>query len=187
MKKLLCTLLALVMVIGSMFVLVACGDSDDSKKKNDDDEKNETVIPEGYIEYNNGKISFAYPENWKKTPGSVDTLVNESGVGNNITVSYEEGSDIYSEMDIASFNKTLKPIFESFGMTVTNASVEQLKNGNNVKVTKIKYDAKVATTSMTQTMLVVAVDDLNYIVTVTETEAQPELAQNAYNTLKIVE
>ena len=146
----------------------------------------EVVIPDGYKKYDNGKISFAYPDSWSKTGGSVDTIVNETGEGNNITVSYEEKSDIYSEMDLASFNSTLKPVFESFGMTVSNASVEQLKNDNGVDLTKIRYTAKVSGTTMTQTMLILAVGDLNYIVTVTETEAQPELVENVYKTLTIV-
>ena len=113
-------------------------------------------------------------------------LVNETGAGNNITVSYEQYSDIYKEMDVAGFNSTLKPYLEAAGMTVTNVSVKQLKNENGTDMTKIAYSAKTNGVSMGQTMYIVAVGEMNYIVTVTETTTDAKLVENVYNTLNIV-
>ena len=188
MKRILIVLLALAMVLSMAFALASCNDDkkeNDTKETEKPAEKEPAAIPEGYVLYDNGKITFAYPEKWTKTAGSVDIITNESGIGNNITVSYEQYSDTYKKMTVEDFNTMLKPYLEAAGMTVANVAVTQLKNGNEINVTKIVYTATANGVSMGQTLFVVAVGELNYIVTVTETEADAALVNNVFNTLNV--
>ncbi|MBO7161435.1 MAG: hypothetical protein J6W15_01350 [Clostridia bacterium] len=143
------------------------------------------VIPKGYLEYNNEKISFAYPEGWVVNDGSVVIIVNESGVGNNITVSYEQFSDMYSTMTAETFNTTLKPMFAAAGLSVSNATVEQVENDVSTKITKITYTAAANGVTMKQTMFICAAGDRNYIVTVTETTGDPQLVNTVFDTLYV--
>ena len=78
----------------------------------------------------------------------------------------------------------MKTLVIGGGMAGLTYAIVALKNGTNV--TKIAYSAKVNGVSMGQTMYVVAVEEINYIVTVTETEADAALVSNVYNTLNIV-
>ncbi len=143
------------------------------------------VIPKGYLEYNNEKISFAYPEEWVVNDGSVVIIVNESGVGNNITVSYEQYSDMYSTMTAETFNTTLKPMLDASGITVSNTVVEQLKNEASTEITKISYSASANGVKMKQTMFICAADNRNYIVTVTETTSDAQLVNTVFDTLYV--
>lgn len=141
-------------------------------------------LPDGYTAYHNGAITFAYPEAWTLTKGSVDLIVNETGVGNNVSVSYEAFSDLYSGMDVASFRTTLQPALESSGMTVADPSVEQCTNPLGTKLTRIHYQATYNGVSMEQTMLILAAGEYNYVVSVTEVTSDDALLENVYRTLK---
>ncbi len=196
MKKFLIMLLTLVMAFALTFSLVACDDDSDKKDEKEETEstteptpettqkKEPVATPSGYKLYNNGKISFAYPETWQESAGM---LVNESGAGNNITVAFEQKSDFYTNMDVASFNSELKPMLEQAGLTVTNPSVEQLKNDNDTKITKIRCSVSYSGVTMVQTIFVTAAGEYNYVITVTEVTSDATLVENVYKTLDIVE
>lgn len=195
MKKFLILLLTLVMAFALTFSLAACDESDKKDKKEESESTTEPTpentqnkepvpTPAGYKLYNNGKISFAYPKTWQESAGM---LVNESGDGNNITVAFEQKSDIYINMDIASFNSTLKPMLEEAGLTITNPSVEQLTNDNDTRITKIRCTTSYSGVKMGQTMFIVAVGEYNYVITVTEVTPDATLIDNVYKTLNIVE
>ncbi|MBR3963779.1 MAG: hypothetical protein IKJ80_00030 [Clostridia bacterium] len=190
MKKILVALLTLALAFSMAFTLASCndGDSNNGGEATTTAPVEETTVPtpNGYTLYNNGKISFAYPSTWTKQAGSVDMLINESGAGNNITVSYEQHSDIYTKMDVASFNTVLKPTFAAMGMTTSNVSVSQITNKNKVDMTKISYSASMNGVDMKQTMYVVAAGGFNYIVTVTETTADATLVNNVLDTLYVI-
>ncbi len=176
MKKTTCILLAFLFAL--CLPLTSCISPDVEEPKT-------PVIPEGYVTYDNDDISFVYPEAWKVTDGSVVIIVNESGVGNNITVSYEAASDMYSTMTADSFNTTLKPMFESAGLSVSGVKVEQVENELSTKITKIAYTAVANGVQMKQTMFICAAGSRNYIVTVTETTNDSALVNNVFKTLAV--
>ncbi|MBQ7293338.1 MAG: hypothetical protein IJW79_06325 [Clostridia bacterium] len=174
MKKLICTVLALAMIIGSVFAFAACKE----------EKKVIVEAPDGYTVYDNDDISFAYPEGWTVTEGSVVVIVNPTGIGNNITVAYSAASDVYEKMDLNSFNELLAPQLIASGLPVNNPTVEQLENAAGVKITKIHYDTNVSGIDMAQTMYALNANSKSYVVTVTETEADPVLVQTVFETLK---
>ena len=197
MKKFLIMLLTLVLAFAMTFSLVACDDTnkkDESEKEEPEETTTETIpettesnepvaIPEGYELYSDDVISFAYPSTWHNNAGSL----MHAGTGNNINVGYEEMSDFYSTMDVASFNSELKPMLEQAGLTIKNPSVEQLTNDNDTKCTKIRFTTQYSGVTMTQTMFIVAAGGYNYVITVTEVAADDALIENVYKTLDIIE
>ena len=139
MKRILVALLTLALALSMAFTLASCNDGDSSNSGDATTpapvEATTVPTPAGYTLYDNGKISFAYPSAWTKQAGSVDILMNESGAGNNVTVAYEQYSDTYKKMDVASFNTLLKPALEAMGMTTSNVAVSQITNKNKDNIT----------------------------------------------------
>lgn len=169
MKKISSIALAALLVLGSMLAFASC-------------KANAPEIPEGYQVYENGDLSFAYPENWTKDDSSTVLLMNPTGIGNNITVVYEGKTDMYAEMTVETFDELLRPAFEAMGMTLSNVTVKQ-KTSNGLDVTEINYTAKFMGTTMEQTGFIVTVGDRTYTVTVTETTQDDTLVSNVFNTL----
>lgn len=146
--------------------------------------KKPAEAPAGYQTYNNKYISFAYPETWKYQTGSVDVLINEDGVGTNITVAYEKYSNLYSTLTTESFNESsLKTQFTNMGMQLSNESVSQSVNKEETKITTISYSAYYNNTNMNQTLYIVKSGSYNYVVTITEVDSYPELVQTVFDTL----
>jgi len=209
MKRIISLLLSILIVLSSLLCMISCdldgidsGRDDDAAEENDKNkteekeetektEENETTkaeapeAPEGYKLYTNGAIQFAYPENWVLTDGSIVIISEPSGVGANITVSYEAYSDLYTKMDEASFGETLLPQLEASGMSVSNLSVSQ-KETNGAPVTEITYTAVVVGISMTQTLYIIAANNYNYAITVTELESVTNIADTVFSTLAVV-
>lgn len=181
MKKFLSLLLVLSLTLGIALSLVGCPTP--TPTPSPDELITPATLPTGYQWYDNGAIRFAYPSDWAKQDGSVTMLINGTGIGNNITVAYEPKSDIYAEMDVASFTATLAPLFESMGATVSNPSVEQTENASGQKMTRIGYTLTMNGSTMHQTMLILPANNLNYVVTVTETGADTTLRTNVFNTM----
>lgn len=148
-------------------------------------EKN--VIPDGYKEYNQGKIYFAYPDEWVIQDGSVVIIVNESGVGNNITVSYETLSDLYVNMTADEFNELVAPTYEAMGASITGITVKQVENTNGIAITKIAYYMTLNGVNMEQTMFVFPAGSRNYVVTVTEAEPDPDLVDTVFESIRVEE
>lgn len=174
MKRYLSLALAVLMLL-ACFTLSAC----DMNKK--------PAMPDGYKEYNNGDISFAYPADWNLTDGSTVILVNPSGVGNNITVVYEAKNTVYETISVEEFEAQMKPAYQSMGMTIKGTTIEQVKNDCGTKMTKISLTTTAANVSVTmqQTMYITHVGSKTYTVTVTETTTDAALVQNVFNTLYI--
>lgn len=168
MKKISCIALAALLVLGSMLALASCG-------------AKAPEIPEGYQVYENGGLSFAYPEDWTKTDGSTVLLINPTGIGNNITVVYESKYN-HKDLTLDTFNEQMKPSYEAMGMTVSNATVEH-KTSNGLDVTEINYTAKMMGVTMEQTAFITTIGDRTYTVTVTETTQDDTLVSNVFNTL----
>ena len=172
MKKLSCVGLALLLC--AVLMLSACGPA-------------KVVIPEGYQVFENGDISFAYPEGWNMTDGSTVILVNETGIGNNITVVYEQKTDMYAKMDTAAFEAQLVPAFETMGLSISNSQVTQTENDGGVSMTKITFNSSVAGASMVQTLYILSTETRTYTVTVTEVTKDSELVATVFDTLRFVE
>ena len=179
MKKIISVLLIITLLMGCIFVLAACSDkkSSSSKKKDKAPE-----IPEGYKRYQNDDLSFAYPEDWTKRSGSAEILVNPEGAGNNITVVYEDKTDIYDDLTVESFNRKLRPSYEAIGMTLSNVAVKEGKT-NNVEYVQISYNARRNGMSMKQTQLITSIGDYTYSITITEVDSDRELVETVIETL----
>lgn len=174
MKKLLCLLLAMTMLMGSLFVLSACDEKDKDKKSEDTTEEKETFkLPEGYTTYENDYISFAYPSEWTKTDLGKDSgvMIMDGTTGNNITAVPEEYSDMYKTMTVKEFDNLIKPQLTASGLSVSNVKIEQIKGTNDLAITRITYTVKSSGVTMKQFVYVVPSGDRNYAVTITETKA----------------
>ncbi len=183
MKKLLCVILAFILALSFATLLSGCNDPDEGAPG--EDAPAEAVIPDGYQVYDNGDITFAYPEKWIKNDGSVTILVNETGIGNNISVAYEAKSDMYEKMDENSFFDQLAPVLSAAGMDVYDVSVEHLENGGKVKIDRIRFKARYAQVDLVQTLFCLTVGERTYAVTVTETEPVGALVNAVFDTLRV--
>lgn len=168
MKKLMCAALALTLILGALLSFAAC------KEK----------LPDGYKLYKNDDISFAYPESWNVNGGSTVILVNETGMGNNVTIAYDNASDIYKTLDVKTFNELIAPQLIAMGMEVSGVAVSHVENGNGVDMTKVTYDVSAYGTTMGQTIFALESNSKTYIITVTEVTPDAELVATVFDTLK---
>lgn len=185
MKKILSLVLALLMMVSAMFAFASCEspDVDDKDEKEENKEENkEPTVPDGYKMYDNGDIRFAYPEEWMVSDGSVVVISSENG-GNNITVAYESKSDFYDDLTADEFMSTMGPQFSALGQNISNVKVAHPTNEVGVKLTKISLNNTVSGVNMKQTMYVISSGNLNYIVTVTEVQANTKLVNTVFDTL----
>lgn len=184
MKRILCALLVLVLIVMGV---TACGEQPHPPETDLQTEAPETEasLPDGYKKYDNGSVSFAYPSDWIEQDGSTVILVNASGVGNNITVVYEAKNDFYKTMDASDFEAQVQPVFEQMGMVISNVSVEQTENQSGLAITKISFLNTVSGAQMQQTLFVVAAGDRTYTITVTETTPDAPLIETVFNSLKV--
>ena len=171
-KNILKGILALVLAVSCIGTLAACTMGTVKAPE----------IPEGYQTYDNGAISFAYPADWTANSGSVATLVNPTGTGNNITVVYEAKTDMYDDLTAESFGEMMRPTYEAMGMTISDVKVEK-KTTNGLTVVEITYNAKVAGTPLSQTAFITTVGNSTYTVTVTEMTEDDELVRTVFETL----
>ena len=146
----------------------------------------ETSIPEGYQLYDDGAISFAYPDDWIKNEASIVILINESGIGNNISVVYESNTGIYENMTKESYTETYTALYEAMGLSVEINEFETLTNTNGLSIIKISQTTVTMGIEMAQTQYITDIGDLTYIITISETTPDAELVQNVFDTLNLV-
>lgn len=178
MKKIVLTL-AIMLIFILALSMTACGNEATTTTE---PATTEAPLPEGYVLYDNGDISFAYPENFNKTDGSTVVLSNLIN-GNNITIVYEAKTDYYTKMTDAIYAKDLKPAFEAMGMTIEKYTVEQIQNEKGVSLTKVTQTATVQETALQQTLLSITAGDKTYTVTVTEMVKDADFVNNVVNSL----
>ena len=183
MKKLICMLLALMMVLTMAVSFASCGEGEDGKENTENEEgktenEDEVIIPAGYTVYKNGSISFAYPENWEKSTD--DIIMDENG--NTINVVTEDKTDLYDNLTKEEYEETYVPVYTEMGMTVTDVSVEHIQT-NGLKVVKVAYDLSVQGVSMKQTQYVTTAGEKTYTVTITLVSNVYGLVENVFNTL----
>ena len=174
-------LFTFVLFVACIFSLVSCGAGNDGGSESAPD----VVIPEGYTVYNDGHISFAYPDDWVKTDGEVVVIKKLGGAGNNITVVYENKTDMYEKLTLAGFNAQMKPAYEAAGMTISDAKVEHKTVGGE-KIAVISYSAIMSGQALKQTAYAVTSGARTYSITVTEFSPDAELVKNIFDTLRVV-
>ncbi len=192
MKKIVLTLAVLLLLVASLTVMSSCGGTTETTTEattttepvvTTTPETTPAALPEGYTLYDNGDISFAYPESFIKQEGSTVILVDGTN-GNNITVVYEAKTDLYAKMDNDDYVELFKPLFDAMEMTVTNYAVEQIsKNATGISLTKITHTASTQGKTMEQTMLITTVGNKTYTVTVTEVVNNDVFVNNVLNSL----
>ncbi len=149
-----------------------------------EEQSNPAALPEGYTLYNNGDLSFAYPEAFTKTDAST-VLLSDTANGNNITVVYEAKTDAYEGLTTEKYNEVYIPVYAEIGLTVTNATVKQ-SNHNGTKLTTITQTTNNGTVTMDQTQYVLTIGDKTYTVTVTEVVKNAELVSTVLETLTVL-
>ena len=100
------------------------------------------TLPEGYVEYNDGIISFARPEAWVSMGEGSVQFVDEA-TGDNLAVTVTPKSDVWANMTADAYISMMNEQLAGLGMTISNATVEQLTTANGEAITKISYDMSV--------------------------------------------
>lgn len=177
MKKAISIILAMMLALGCVFAMTACGNQGDGGEEN-----KTPVIPKGYKKFTLQDISFAYPEGWDEQSGSVTILADASGAGNNITVVYGDDDGTYDNMTMDKFNTTIKPAYEALGLAISDVSLETVKT-NGLSVLSISYTASASGTSMSQTQYVVTIEGKLYAITITQATPDAKLVSTVLDTL----
>ncbi|MBO7250346.1 MAG: hypothetical protein J6V42_03630 [Clostridia bacterium] len=187
MKKFLSLFLCLILLLSAVTLFTAC-DNDDDRDRDDDDKKKTTTttkldIPDGYELYSDGKISFAYPEDWENQGGSL-VMFRDPDTTNNINVVYEDKTSVYDSLTADEFEEAMNEVYESMGMSISNVSVATKKtNGLSVRVFSFKTTVASTSAVMRQTQYVTTIDNRTYTVTVTELVSDADLADTVFETL----
>ena len=143
-------------------------------------------IPFGYVEYNDGHVSFAYPKDWGIEPGEITIISDNSGTNSNITVANEMYSSIYDSMTAKEYIDLVGQAYASSGLEISNVVVDRVYSGSGERVTKITHTTSASGIIMEQTLLVIGCGHYNYVVTVTELE-NTNLVDNVLETLHSVD
>lgn len=143
-------------------------------------------IPFGYVEYNDGFVSFAYPEGWVIEPGEVTVISDTSGTSSNITIANEMYSSIYDSLTAKQYIDLVGETYAASGLEISNVVVTQTYSGSGEKVTKITHTTSTSGIVMEQTLLVIGCGHFNYVVTATELE-NTELVDVVLETLHSVD
>lgn len=203
MKKITCTLLALVLLLSCIFLLAACGEEQteqssvseqaessvqaesseqvESSELQESSEESKYELPDGYQLYDNGYISFAYPSDWTITDGVTVILMGTQST-NNITVAYEAKTDMYENWTHDEYVAFFEEVYASMNAPISNTKIEQIKKGD-MHITVLALDTVVNGIAMTQTAYVVTTSNRTYSVTVTEVVSDPELKTNVFESL----
>ena len=134
--------------------------------------------------YDNWAISFEYPGAWSESTSNGVLLLSE-GMGNNITLVSEPATDLYRTITAEEFRALIAPSLESQGLTVSDVTLEQQINPNDVKMTVITYNISQSSLTLVQTVFIVNAGSDTYTVTVTEVGADTDIPETVFNTLKI--
>lgn len=132
MKKAISIVLAMMLALGCAFMLTACG-KDDSMKKPE--------IPEGYKEFKNEHLSFAYPQKYKEFDmgSNVTKLAKGRSLKTRIEVKKEPGasdnSHTSSYVDPSEEKQNGMPLFSK----IINSDRETVTT-NGLKVQKYSYE-----------------------------------------------
>ena len=147
-------------------------------------------LPEGYVEYNNGAISFARPEAWTLVDGAM-VQIFDAVTENAITVSFNPKSDVWASITAEAYATLMNEQLAAVGMSVSNVTVEQLTTANGEAVTKISYIMTMTATGTTLNVptvqLLINAGENDYNITIAEVVAVEGLVDTVFATLKSVQ
>lgn len=180
MKRRLSISLALVLVLICMFSLTSCFATDGPG------------INEGYKSFNNGAISFDYPETWLNIPfvkefAGMNMIMDLEGSGNNINVNSIPKTDEFEKIEDAdAFLEQIAPEIESSGMTVKDGKLEK-GTTNGLDYVMVSFSSTQSDLPMYQSIIFTTVGEYTYLITVTEVQPDSVYVETIISTLSAVE
>ena len=165
-KRIISLSLALVLVLTCMVAFTGCMPSDGPG------------VNPGYKSFNNGDLSFDYPESWLNIPfigeiAGMNMIMDLEGTGNNINVISVPKTDVYDKIpDADSFLEEMRPSLEEQGMTVKDGEMEK-GTTNGLDYVLFSFNSEQSGTLMYQTMVITTIGESTYLITVTEIEPNP--------------
>ncbi len=183
MKKTLTCLLALVLVLTSLFAMTACGEKEDPKKESEAEDTSSVESAEsaesaestpeaykpakGYKLYSKSGISFAYPEDWEIED---DVIIDENG--NNINMNYSAASkaeaEVFRTLSNDTFMELMGSIYEAMGMSVSNHNVKTVTNASGVEVISCEFSLSFEGIEMNMCQFIILGEKKHYTITITE-------------------
>lgn len=142
-------------------------------------------VPEGGALYQDGYISFAYPESWIKTEQDGADMLSGGELGDNfVLVDWDTATDdAYQEITVQDAIENLTPVAESAGAELSDVSVEKRIKGP-LTVVEMKYVLTVMGLPVENTVFLVRVDDRLYVLTLCEYQQDDDMIEVVYHTLR---
>ena len=142
-------------------------------------------VPEGYLLYQDGYISLAYPKNWVKTEQDGAYMLSGGALGDNfVLIDWDTAtSDAYQEITVQDAIENLTPVAESEGAELSGVTVEKKIKGP-LTVMEMQYTLTVMGVSVENTVFLVRVDDRLYTLTLCEYQQDDDMIKAVYHTLR---
>ena len=114
----------------------------------EEDEGTDGAPATGYRPANNGLVSYLYPAAWGATtiPTDAADLVTsyiDAATGNSMIVALMDADMLatdYSKLSTQNFAATLQPVWEELGAEVSNVTVNQFRNAQGMRMTKVTFE-----------------------------------------------
>ena len=176
MKRIISISLAIMLIFSCMFLLTGCIPEDGPG------------VNEGYKSFNNGALSFDYPEGWLNLPfvneiSGTNMIMDLEGSGNNININSLPKTDVYDQIpDADTFIDKMSPELEAQGLIIKNGEMEK-GNTNGLDYILFAFDSEQSGLQMHQTMIFTNISDFTYMIVLTEVESNPEHLDALLSTL----
>ena len=163
MKRIISLSLAIMLIFSCMFLLTGCIPEDGPG------------VNEGYKSFNNGGISFDYPETWMNVPfiesfTGLNMIMDLEGSGSNINVQSKPRSDDYMAIpDADGFMELMGPELEAQGLNVENPEMQK-GTTNGLDYVLLSFDSMMSDVPMHQTIIFTSAGEYTYIIALTEME-----------------
>ena len=175
-KRIISISLALVLFLSCVFSFTSCMSSDGPG------------VNAGYKSFNNGDISFDYPEDWMKVPfiktfNGMDMIMDLGGSGNNIIVYTHEKTDFFKMIDnVEKFDELMRPEYEASGFVINEVTVESgITNGLEYVI--FSFDAVQSDNSFIESQIITNAGNYTYMITITEVVSNPAMIDTIISTL----
>ena len=196
MKKTMTRLLAVLLILGCILAMTACGDKDDDKQTDKEESTSASVeegknkeytLAEGYKLYENDDLSFAYPSSWTLTEGSSPIMTSSNG--NNFNMSYElankENTAAYKSLTKDTFMDLIGNMLVAMGMTVSGVEVETKTNDGGVEIIVCTYDATYVGKQMSFCQYLIVGEDKHYTITATAVVPMDDAVEELFKSIRV--